>query len=336
MKVIRILNIIIVCCAFIMTGSVASDAAITIRFAGQEPIEHSSTIDMKKVAELIEKNSNGEIKVKIYPANQLGDYMLVYEELIRGTVDMAQVSVNTAFDQRLLLNCATFMARSWPEAKRIYAKGGWLYSKLDELHAIHGVKFLGFEAQGMSGLGFTKQPQNPLDPDVKQNALVRNPPNDLARFSLEALGYTAMTLPYADVYTSLQTGVIDGWYGGTPVHNWSGFRDVIKYYYQLNLTFECANYLFSGMVWEKLTPEQQQIIINAVDTVSAESFAQAEAIDDADFNKMREYGINVYKYTEEELAPLFKKGREVAWPRMREVFGEELFNEWTNNMQIDD
>jgi TRAP-type C4-dicarboxylate transport system substrate-binding protein len=311
-----------------------SEAAVSLRFAGQEAIEHSAAINMEELAKLIEKNSGGEIKVKVYHANQLGDYMLVYEELIRGTIDMAQISVNTAFDQRLLLNCATFMARSWPEAKKIYAKNGWLYNKLDELHASHGVKFLGFEATGMSGLGFTKKPVDPINPDVKQKLLVRNPPNDLARYSLEALGYTAITLPYADVYTAMQTGVIDGWYGGTPVHNYAGFRDILKYYYQLNLTFEAANYLFSSEKWNKLSPKHQQIITDAIDTISKKSFADAEAIDRKDLERMKKQGIQVFEFSEKELAPLFKKGREVAWPKMEKVLGKDLYKEWIKNMQI--
>jgi TRAP-type C4-dicarboxylate transport system substrate-binding protein len=313
----------------------ASASAIMLRFAGQEPMDHTSTISMLRLAEMIEKESKGDIRVKTYPANQLGDYTLVYEELIRGTIDMAQVSVNTQFDQKLLLNCATFMARSWPEAQKLFAKDGWLYKTLYNLHAKHDVLFLGFEAQGMSGLGLTKQPVDPLNPDVKQGLLVRNPPNDLARYSLEALGYTTITLPYSDVYTALQTGVADGWYGGTPVHNWAGFRDVVKHYYQLNLTFEAANYLVSEETWAKLTPDQQKIIQNAVNVVSKESFVNAEAMDRKDMDRMRKYGIKVYEYSEEELTPLFKKGREVAWPKMRDVFGDELYDEWMKNMILD-
>lgn len=320
---------------FLITATVSrSEAVVSLRFAGQEAIEHSASINMEQVAKLIEKNSNGEIKVKIYHANQLGDYMLVYEELIRGTIDMAQISVNTAFDQKLLLNCATFMARSWPEAKKIYAKNSWLYNKLDQLHGANGVKFLGFEATGMSGLGFRKKPVDPINPNIKQKALVRNPPNDLARYSLEALGYTAVTLPYADVYTAMQTGVIDGWYGGTPVHNYAGFRDVLKYYYQLNLTFEAANYLFSAEKWNKLSPKHKDIITNAIETISNKSFADAEAIDRKDLDRMKKQGIQVFEYSEKELAPIFKKGREVAWPKMEKVLGKSLYKEWIQNMQI--
>lgn len=331
----KLSTIVWIVCGLLFAMPVISEAAVTLRFAGQEPMDHTSTIDMKRVAQIIEKESKGDIKVKVYPANQLGDYMLVYEELIRGTIDMAQVSVNTQFDQKLLLNCATFMARSWPEAKKIFAKNGWLYKKLGDLHAKHGVRFLGFEAQGMSGLGLTKQPVDPLNPDVKQGLLVRNPPNDLARFSLEALGYTTITLPYSDVYTALQTGVANGWYGGTPVHNYAGFRDVIKYYYQLNLTFEAANYLFSELSWKKLTPQQQKIIVSAIDTVSKESFANAEAVDRKDLDRLKASGVKVFEYSEKQLAPIFKKGREVAWPKMKAVFGDELFNEWIKEMRID-
>jgi TRAP-type C4-dicarboxylate transport system substrate-binding protein len=328
--------LLVVClCIFSLIMPATGNTEITLRFAGQEPMDHVSTVDMKQLAELIAKESDGDIKVKVYPSNQLGDYMLIYEELIRGTIDMAQVSVNTQFDQKLLLNCATFMARSWPEAQQIFRKDGWLYNTLRELHSKHGVVFLGFEAQGMSGLGLTKQPVDPLNPDVKQGLLVRNPPNDLARYSLEALGYTTITLPYSDVYTALQTGVANGWYGGTPVHNWAGFRDVVKHYYQLNLTFEAANYLFSEETWKKLTPEQRKIISDAVDVVSKESFSNAEAMDRRDLERLKGYGVKVYEYSEEELAPLFKKGREVAWPKIKGIFGEQLYNEWVEEMKLD-
>ena len=48
---------------------------------------------MKEVAKEVSAKSNGRIDIKIFPANQLGDYTLVYEELIRGTIDMALISV---------------------------------------------------------------------------------------------------------------------------------------------------------------------------------------------------------------------------------------------------
>ena len=74
-------------------ASAASAAQTTLRFAGQFPPDHTATGFMKDVAKEVSVKSNGHIDIKIFPANQLGDYTLVYEELIRGTIDMALISV---------------------------------------------------------------------------------------------------------------------------------------------------------------------------------------------------------------------------------------------------
>lgn len=52
--------------------------------AGQYAPDHSTTKLQYKFKEIVEAESNGEIEIKVYPANQLGDYTQVYEELRRG------------------------------------------------------------------------------------------------------------------------------------------------------------------------------------------------------------------------------------------------------------
>ena len=56
-----------------------------------------------EVAKEIGQKTKGRIEIKVFPGNQLGDYTLVYEELIRGTIDMSLTSVPSQFDPRLEL-----------------------------------------------------------------------------------------------------------------------------------------------------------------------------------------------------------------------------------------
>ena len=81
--------------AFMVMTAGSADAApeITLRFAGQLPPEHSGTGYMNEIAKTVAEKSNGRIEIKVYPANQLGDYGLVHQELIKGTIDMAIISV---------------------------------------------------------------------------------------------------------------------------------------------------------------------------------------------------------------------------------------------------
>lgn len=61
---------------FITGGMAEAKKPITLKFAGINPVEHSSTVEMKKMAKNIEKETNGEVKVRVFPAGQLGDYTL--------------------------------------------------------------------------------------------------------------------------------------------------------------------------------------------------------------------------------------------------------------------
>lgn len=312
---------------FVLICASQAFAATTFKFAGQNPVDQQSTKQMERVRDAVLKATNNEVNMKVFPASQLGDYLLVYEELMRGTIDFALISTSNQFDDRLMLCYATFLVKDYNEAKKFYKKGSWLYKVIDEAHASKKVKFLGFNAEGMGGIGTVKPAKDPLNPDVSQGLLIRCPPNDNAKNTLEAIGYKTVTIPYAETFTALQTGVADGWFGGSPVHSYMGFRDVIKNYYSLNLYVEVTHFLASKKTWDKLTPAQQKIIEDAVDKASVESFGISEREDKEYLDKMAAMGIKVYNYSDKQLAPLFKKGRSIAWPKLEALVGKKLIGE---------
>ena len=89
---------------------------MTLRFAGQVPVEHTATTLMNDIAKEVKEKTNGRIEIIVYPANQLGDYTLVFEELIRGTIDMAAISVPSQFDPRLEATYINGIAKNFDDA----------------------------------------------------------------------------------------------------------------------------------------------------------------------------------------------------------------------------
>ena len=90
---------------FVMLGGTTAFAApeMVLKFAGQNNADHPATLLMRDIAKEIGEKTSGRIEVKVYPASQLGDYSLVYEEQIRGTIDMSCISVPSQFDPRMEL-----------------------------------------------------------------------------------------------------------------------------------------------------------------------------------------------------------------------------------------
>lgn len=65
---------------------------------------------------------------------------------------------------------------------------------------------------------------------------------DLMRGSVD-MGFSETTISYADLYTALQTGVVDGWTGGMPQLNYTDFKDVINHYVHYNMFAENIGFL---------------------------------------------------------------------------------------------
>jgi len=96
-------------------------------------------------------------------------------------------------------------------------------------------------ANGMGGMAVGTAVENPANPNADHSKLkIRVWPSGAAthRPVLERLGYGTTTMPWAKLYTGVQTGVIEGMIGGTPenaVRNWKGIVDT---WVQLNDHFE--------------------------------------------------------------------------------------------------
>lgn len=304
---------------------------VTLKFAGQSPADHTATKFMNDIAKQVAEKTNGRIEIRVFPANQLGDYTLVFEELIRGTIDLAGVSIPSQFDPRLELVYINGFVRGYEDAKKIFSPKGWLFGKMDELNRALGVKLLGFYVEGFIGTGSVKPVRDPLDPKVPKGVLVRIPNMDVYKLGAEAMGYRTVTIPYADVYQALQTGVAEGVNGFSVVAAYTMLRDVIKYWYMTNYSLECLNYMISGKTWAKLSPADQKILQEAINHAAAKSIDLAKKSDDKYMQLMRDKGIKVFTYSEKDLVPIAKASAS-TWPMLEKKMTKELIDEFRKEL----
>lgn len=88
---------------FLFLATCSEAAEVKLRFAGQFPKDHSATKFMYEIADGVKAKTDGRVEIEVFPANKLGDYTIIYEDLMRGAVDMALISVPSQFDPRLEL-----------------------------------------------------------------------------------------------------------------------------------------------------------------------------------------------------------------------------------------
>lgn len=314
-------------------GSDKDDETITLRLATQHPVNHMAHTSAEAIKDRIETESKGRIQVQIYPANQLGDWTQVFEEIMRGTIDIAHISVPETFDPRITAGFLPYLAKDYDELKTVFAKDSYLNKQMAKFHEDMGVKFLGYYCEGFSGIGVANPVKEPAKMGADKDSLVRVPSIDAFKLPTEALGFRTSTIPYSDTFAAMQTGVVDGWIGGPPNLNYLTFRDVIKHYYQYNLTHECTQYLMNMDKYKALSEEDQKLIIAAFNEQSEKSIDLAKAEDEKYKKLLKEEGIEVVEFSAEELDAMADYVRGNIWPKLTEKYTEELIKGLQNSLK---
>jgi TRAP-type C4-dicarboxylate transport system substrate-binding protein len=243
-----------------------------------------------------------------------------------GTIDMACGYVPDSLDSRFGVISCPFLTTDYEEAKKIYAPDGYLNTEFNKLLDAKGVKFLGSFFEGYVGMGTMKEPQDVFVPGANKKIQIRVWAAPASRDPMEDLGYTAITVPYAEVPTALQTGVAEGWIGGTPNINYHWVGEVIKYYYETRMNAEMSAYTINKDVFEKLTLEDQKILTELCAKYSSKSFDMAQAEDEKWMSEMEENGVKIIRFNEEDMKANIEYVRTNTWPKLEDLFTKELLD----------
>jgi len=298
---------------------------IKLRFSSQSNPEAMPLMVVQSIIDEITEQSGGAIQIDLYPSNQLGDWTTVFNEVMMGTIDIAHTSVPDSMDPRIAAGYLMYMSTSYDAIRELYAEGSWLRELLTEIYAGMNVKYMGPSFQGFNGLGTAKELNEPLNPNVDKGVIIRCASQTTVSEGLADLGYRTSSIPYNEVYTSLQTGIVDGWLGGTSNTNYVNFRDVITHYYDLYIQAEVNAFNMSMASWNKLSPEQQEIVETAFRNGQDYMFSLVEDTLLENNRLLEESGVKVITYTPEELSVCAEKSRTVTWPKLEATYGADFF-----------
>lgn len=212
--------------------------------------------------QLVEERTNGAIVVEIYPSAQLGAERDTFEGLSIGTVDIA-LGTASVLGQTFTLDTDVF---SLPF---LYSDSEELYTLLDsdladEIFsgaANYGAEVLTCYDSGFRQLSNAKRPVNSVA-DCK-GLKIRTPESSMYVDTMEAIGISPSTLAWSEVFSALQTGVVDGQETPLAVFTSSGLGEVQKYFAFINYMDDPIAMVASTAFMNKLSAEQQEIVREA-------------------------------------------------------------------------
>jgi TRAP-type C4-dicarboxylate transport system substrate-binding protein len=299
--------------------------ALTLKLATDSGTKGSPAGDaLKKWGELIEQKSDGEIKAKVFYQNELGGQQEVFDLHVAGDVDLMLNWPMTSYDKRIGVIYTPYMTLSWDEALKAYSPGGWVNNMLGGFYSDIGLKFFGPWPEGFNGVASKgKYALNIADANgLKVRTMTVFP----APQTMQALGYQTAAIDWGEVYTALQTGVVDGEAGNVIYWDYEYFRDSLDYYVQTKHFFMTGILSANQDTWENMSEEEQKTVSDAAIEIMNEQFKAAKQQDDYYIAKAQEAGMKYFEPNEEQIREFAKAAREKVWPQMDKEVGPEIMD----------
>lgn len=329
---------LLLCCAMLVgilagcgsgNGDSASsgDGSVTLKIHCDYTEDHPVSQLLAEFCQRVSDNTNGTVTIKPYYAGALGDYTTVFDEVAQGSVDMTWGCNSLTYGESLNIWNMPYLATSWEEAAELYKPGSFVSNTMTEICDEAGITLLGLHLIGAGGLAATKMPENWETWGANHNFLLRVPNADTASLPMSAMGYSIQAINWSELFTSLQTGVIDGFVGGHPPAVYEQFRDVIDYYIQINNFFEVATISINKATFESLTADQQSALQEAAEWAFEQSVENGEATEQEYLQKLSDYGVEVIIPDDSVIEDFQAHCQEEVWPQLRSSFdNDEVFD----------
>lgn len=257
---------------------------VTFRMAEVHPEGYPTTMADREFARLVEERTDGRYKIEVYSGGQLGDEKSVTEQVQFGAIDFARLSLSpiTEFEKSLNVLMLPYIYRDKQHMFNVV--DGPIGDKLlVELEKSGLVGLSWFDAGARS---FYNSKREVKTPDDMKGLKIRVQETKLMMDLVSALGASPVAMAYGDVYSALQTGVIDGAENNWPSYDSTHHYEVAKYFTLDEHTRVPELILTSTMVMNKLSPEDQEIFRKA-----AKEAAEFERVEWEKYEKVSEQTV---------------------------------------------
>lgn len=253
-------SFLVAACSALCLSS-AAHAAEKVRMGHAMPTDHPQSLAVDKFAELAEKYTDGRVQIQVYPGSTLGGDDKMMQATQAGTQEFYYGAVQPVSGRvkELQIFDFPFMFNNMKEVDYVFY--GPIGEKLHTLLEPLGLITLGWGEAGFRQLSNNKRAITSVD-DLK-GLKIRVMQNTVAMETWKAMGTNAVPMSYAEVFTALETGALDG-QENPLIHIYSNkLYEVQKYVTVTNHVYTPCAVIVSVKYWKTLSPEDQNALKKA-------------------------------------------------------------------------
>ncbi len=262
--------------------------------------EYGATVGAKAFAEKIKEVSGGQITVDLYTNGTLGDEKTSMQGIQMGTLDIFRGNASSLSNYGAPTIALTGLPYLFKDMEQFHdmAVSDLGQEMLDSVDTDDcGYVALGWLVEGPRSMFITKDTYEKLGSpesvtlDMMKGLKIRVPETDLMVNTMTALGSSATPIAYSELYTSLQSGVVDGAENGVTSYLSNSFNEVAPYFVTDAHTFGCGVILMNKDKWNSLTDEQKGWMNEAADAASVACYEYNQNQEQAAFDSFADKGV---------------------------------------------
>ncbi|MEZ2720046.1 TRAP transporter substrate-binding protein [Paenalcaligenes hominis] len=251
-----------VCGALVIAAGLAvTQGAVnakTLRSADVHPNNYPTVESVNYMSERLKEMTNGDLDIKVFGSGQLGNEKATLEQTRFGVLDMNRITlgeINNLVEDTIVLSLP-YVFRSKEHMRKVVDSeiGAEMLASL-EPHGLIGLAF--FDAGSRNIYNSKHEVKTPND---LAGLKIRVQPSDIFLDMINTLGANAVPMGFNEMYSGLQTGVIDGTEQSWPTYESTNHVEVAKYYSLTEHLMLPEALVMSKITYDKLTEEQKKAV----------------------------------------------------------------------------
>jgi tripartite ATP-independent transporter DctP family solute receptor len=241
-------------------GAAWAGEKVTIKIGHVVDTKHPYQVGAEHFAKRLRELSGGRIEAQVYPSSQLGNERELVEAIQFGTVEAAGVTTASVsrFVRELDIFNLPFLFRDFTHVYKVLDSP--FGEELNQAALKKGLRILGFWVGGSRSI-YARRPIGDLA--SLKGIKVRTMETPLLIATWKALGTIPTPIPFSEVYTSLQQGVVDAGEGNVISYNTMKFDEVAPYMSHIKYLHTITILLIGEKLFQAQPPELQKVILQA-------------------------------------------------------------------------
>ncbi len=278
MQTVKRIGLSLVCAvALSCAWGTEAQAARVLKLASTMATTQHTVAVLQDMAAQVQEKTGGSLEIQVFPASQLGGIRDFVEGLSLGTIEMAVspvASLESFGEPRFALFALPYVFEDDDHITRFY-KSAAAQEIFEDFRRKTGIRSLGMFNEGFRDI-WSKKAVRSFE-DLKGLKL-RVPEIPLYVDMFTAMGVNSTPMPVGDVYTSLQTGTIQGLENCFQVVLNYQYFEVVDYRIA---TQHCGNpmvLIISDAVWGQLTVREKQVLQECIAAAEARDASELAAM----------------------------------------------------------